>query len=252
MRCTPQSARQQGRSSRSTPRRSPRTCSSRSCSATRRARSPARMRCAAGASSRPTAARCSSTRSATCRRALQTRLLRVLAEGEFYRVGGQTPVAVDVRVIAATHQDLETRVKSRALPRGPVAPAQRDPHRDAAAARARAKTFPDLLRHYLSVAGQELGVEPKVLTPAGGDRAGHLRLARQRAPARERLPAAHGDGARPRNPRRGHSAGSRRRAGRPRRAITTGRRSSRTGPSRNSMPARGGYWIRRCRRWSAS
>ena len=44
--------------------------------------------------------------------ALQTRLLRVLAEGEFYRVGGQTPVRVDVRVIAATHQDLEMRVKS--------------------------------------------------------------------------------------------------------------------------------------------
>jgi len=42
---------------------------------------------------------------------LQTRLLRVLAEGEFYRVGGQLPVKVDVRVIAATHQDLEARVK---------------------------------------------------------------------------------------------------------------------------------------------
>ena len=42
--------------------------------------------------------------------ALQTRLLRVLAEGEFYRVGGQTPVRVDVRVIAATHQDLDERV----------------------------------------------------------------------------------------------------------------------------------------------
>ena len=40
---------------------------------------------------------------------LQTRLLRVLAEGEFYRVGGQTPIKVDVRVIAATHQDLEAR-----------------------------------------------------------------------------------------------------------------------------------------------
>ncbi|HLW73469.1 MAG TPA: sigma 54-interacting transcriptional regulator, partial [Gammaproteobacteria bacterium] len=44
--------------------------------------------------------------------ALQTRLLRVLAEGEFYRVGGQTPVKVDVRVIAATHQDLDQRVQS--------------------------------------------------------------------------------------------------------------------------------------------
>jgi len=42
---------------------------------------------------------------------LQTRLLRVLADGEFYRVGGHTPVKVDVRVIAATHQDLEKRVK---------------------------------------------------------------------------------------------------------------------------------------------
>ena len=43
--------------------------------------------------------------------ALQTRLLRVLAEGEFYRVGGNTPIAVDVRVIAATHQDLASRVE---------------------------------------------------------------------------------------------------------------------------------------------
>ncbi|MCW8825005.1 MAG: nitrogen regulation protein NR(I) [Gammaproteobacteria bacterium] len=42
---------------------------------------------------------------------LQTRLLRVLADGEFYRVGGKLPVKVDVRVIAATHQNLEQRVK---------------------------------------------------------------------------------------------------------------------------------------------
>ena len=42
---------------------------------------------------------------------LQTRLLRVLADGEFYRVGGKSPVKVDVRVIAATHQNLEQRVK---------------------------------------------------------------------------------------------------------------------------------------------
>ena len=54
-----------GRSSRSTPRRSPRSCSSRSSSATRRAPSPARTPCAAGASSRRTGARSSSTRSAT-------------------------------------------------------------------------------------------------------------------------------------------------------------------------------------------
>jgi len=42
---------------------------------------------------------------------LQTRLLRVLADGEFYRVGGHTPVRVDVRIIAATHQDLEACVR---------------------------------------------------------------------------------------------------------------------------------------------
>lgn len=41
---------------------------------------------------------------------LQTRLLRVLAEGTFYRVGGHTPVKVDVRIIAATHQNLEELV----------------------------------------------------------------------------------------------------------------------------------------------
>src|SRR5690625_5287154 len=40
----------------------------------------------------------------------QTRLLRVLADGEFYRIGGHTPVKADVRVIAATHQNLETLV----------------------------------------------------------------------------------------------------------------------------------------------
>ena len=92
--------------------------------------------------------------------ALQTRLLRVLAEGEFYRVGGQTPVKVDVRVIAATHQDLETRVKSGhfredLLHRLNVIRIEIPPLRE------RREDIPELLRHYLSVAGQELGVEPK-------------------------------------------------------------------------------------------
>src|SRR5690606_14866523 len=41
----------------------------------------------------------------------QTRLLRVLADGEFYRVGGTTPIKVDVRIIAATHQNLEKLVQ---------------------------------------------------------------------------------------------------------------------------------------------
>jgi two-component system nitrogen regulation response regulator GlnG len=96
--------------------------------------------------------------------ALQTRLLRVLAEGEFYRVGGQTPVRVDVRVIAATHQDLEMRVKSGhfredLLHRLNVIRIEIPPLRD------RREDIPELLYHYLSGAGQELGVEPKLLTP---------------------------------------------------------------------------------------
>ena len=68
--------------------------------------------------------------------ALQTRLLRVLAEGEFYRVGGQTPVKVDVRVIAATHQDLGNARELGPLSRGSVAPAQCNSDRNSAAARA--------------------------------------------------------------------------------------------------------------------
>jgi len=65
--CTGTVRARRGRSWRSTPRRARRTCSSRSCSATSAARSPARSSSGAGASSRPRAARCSWTRSATCR-----------------------------------------------------------------------------------------------------------------------------------------------------------------------------------------
>jgi two-component system, NtrC family, nitrogen regulation response regulator GlnG len=97
--------------------------------------------------------------------ALQTRLLRVLAEGEFYRVGGQTPIKVDVRVIAATHQNLEARVASGGfredlLHRLNVIRVEIPP------LRARREDIPDLLRHYLAQAARELGVESKSLTPA--------------------------------------------------------------------------------------
>jgi len=95
---------------------------------------------------------------------LQTRLLRVLAEGEFYRVGGQVPVRVDVRVIAATHQDLEERVKQNLFREDLL-------HRlnviriEVPPLRARREDIPELLMHYLSAAAIELGVEPKSLTP---------------------------------------------------------------------------------------
>jgi two-component system nitrogen regulation response regulator GlnG len=101
--------------------------------------------------------------------ALQTRLLRVLAEGEFYRVGGQTPVRVDVRVIAATHQDLEARVTAGAfredlLHRLNVIRIAIPPLRE------RREDIPELLRHYLAIAASELGVEPKSTTPEAEQR----------------------------------------------------------------------------------
>jgi two-component system nitrogen regulation response regulator GlnG len=98
---------------------------------------------------------------------LQTRLLRVLAEGEFYRVGGQLPVKVDVRVIAATHQDLEARVKEGLfredlLHRLNVIRIGVPPLRN------RREDIPELLQHYLDVAAMELGVAPKILAEDAG------------------------------------------------------------------------------------
>jgi two-component system nitrogen regulation response regulator GlnG len=95
---------------------------------------------------------------------LQTRLLRVLAEGEFYRVGGQLPVKVDVRVIAATHQDLENRVKE-GLFREDLLHRLNVIRISVPPMRSRREDIPELLQHYLDVAAMELGVAPKVLTP---------------------------------------------------------------------------------------
>jgi two-component system nitrogen regulation response regulator GlnG len=100
---------------------------------------------------------------------LQTRLLRVLAEGEFYRVGGQTPIKVDVRVIAATHQNLEDRVRGGQFRedlfhRLNVIRIELPPLRQ------RGEDIPDLLSHYLHIAAQELGVDTKRLTPAVGEK----------------------------------------------------------------------------------
>ena len=94
---------------------------------------------------------------------LQTRLLRVLAEGEFYRVGGQTPIRVDVRVIAATHQNLEDRVRNNQF-REDLFHRLNVIHIELPPLRARREDVPDLLDHYLRFAARELGVESKVLT----------------------------------------------------------------------------------------
>ncbi len=95
---------------------------------------------------------------------LQTRLLRVLSDGEFYRVGGHTPIKVDVRIIAATHQNLEDRVKDGRFRedlfhRLNVIRIHIPPLRE------RREDLPQLTRYFLNAAAEELGVEPKVLRP---------------------------------------------------------------------------------------
>src|SRR5476651_2188414 len=100
---------------------------------------------------------------------LQTRLLRVLAEGEFYRVGGQTPIRVDVRVIGDSPESAVTRVKSGhfredLLHRLNVIRIELPP------LRARREDVPDLLDHYMHIAAQELGVEPKTLNQDANDK----------------------------------------------------------------------------------
>ncbi len=93
---------------------------------------------------------------------LQTRLLRVLADGEFYRVGGHTPIKVDVRIIAATHQNLEQRVREGRFRedlfhRLNVIRIHVPPLRE------RREDIPLLLRHFLESAAKELNVDAKVI-----------------------------------------------------------------------------------------
>jgi two-component system nitrogen regulation response regulator GlnG len=94
---------------------------------------------------------------------LQTRLLRVLADGEFYPVGAHTPKQVDVRIIAATHQDLEQRVRDGKFREDLF-------HRlnviriKIPSLRERLEDIPLLMDHFMEQAGRELEVEPKVIT----------------------------------------------------------------------------------------
>lgn len=95
---------------------------------------------------------------------LQTRLLRVLAEGSFYRVGGAQPVRVDVRIVAATHQPLEQRVeqglfREDLFHRLNVIRLRLPPLRE------RVEDIPGLAQHFLQVSARTLGVPVKRLTP---------------------------------------------------------------------------------------
>ncbi len=94
----------------------------------------------------------------------QTRLLRVLSDGEFYRVGGHTSIKVDVRIIAATHQNLEQLVAAQLF--------REDLFHRLNVIRIhiprlsdRREDIPLLASHFLASAAKELDVEPKILRP---------------------------------------------------------------------------------------
>ncbi len=96
---------------------------------------------------------------------LQTRLLRVLSDGQFYRVGGHNPMRANVRVIAATHQNLEDRVKQGVFRedlfhRLNVIRLRLPPLRE------RREDIPALARFFLQKSAKELGVEAKRITEA--------------------------------------------------------------------------------------
>jgi two-component system nitrogen regulation response regulator GlnG len=94
---------------------------------------------------------------------LQTRLLRVLSDGQFYRVGGHTPLAANVRVIAATHQELESRVK-QGLFREDLFHRLNVIRLRLPALRERREDIPMLARHFLAKSARDLGVDGKRLT----------------------------------------------------------------------------------------
>jgi two-component system, NtrC family, nitrogen regulation response regulator GlnG len=94
---------------------------------------------------------------------LQTRLLRVLSDGQFYRVGGHQPIKANVRIIAATHQDLESRVKL-GLFREDLFHRLNVIRLRLPALRERREDVPLLAKYFLAKSARELGVEPKRMT----------------------------------------------------------------------------------------
>ncbi|WP_309626749.1 nitrogen regulation protein NR(I) [Methylibium sp.] len=94
---------------------------------------------------------------------LQTRLLRVLSDGQFYRVGGHNPLKSNVRVIAATHQDLEQRVKQGAF-REDLFHRLNVIRLRLPALRERREDIPALARSFMGKSARELGVEAKRLS----------------------------------------------------------------------------------------
>ena len=100
---------------------------------------------------------------------LQTRLLRVLSDGHFYRVGGHSAVKANVRVIAATHQNLEQRVKEGVF-REDLYHRLNVIRLRLPALRERREDVPMLARFFLQRSAQQLGVEPKRIADAALER----------------------------------------------------------------------------------
>ncbi|MEN9899940.1 MAG: Nitrogen regulation protein, partial [Pseudomonadota bacterium] len=104
---------------------------------------------------------------------LQTRLLRVLSDGHFYRVGGHTSVKANVRVIAATHQDLQQRVKEGAF-REDLFHRLNVIRLRLPALRERREDVQVLTKHFLLQSAQQLGVEPKRISEQALEILGHF------------------------------------------------------------------------------
>ena len=126
----------------------------------------------------------------------QTRLLRVLQQGEYTTVGGRTPIKTDVRIVAATNKDLRILIQQGLFRedlffRLNVVPLRLPPLRE------RIEDLPDLIRHFFALAEKD-GLPPKKLDRARARAAEAAPLARQRprtgksgTPARGALPAGH-------------------------------------------------------------
>ena len=169
--------------------------------------------------------------------ALQLKLLRVLQEQEFERVGGEATIRVDVRVISATNKNLQQEVQRGALPRGPLLPAAHRPDARSRPCASDARTSPLLVSHFIGKLAPKTNPEVSGIDDDALGRLMSYSLAGQRPRAGER----HRAGAGLRRWREHH----RRRAAR----VSAGRgRAARASPCpRATCPCR-----RSSRIWSAS
>ncbi len=183
---------------------------------------------------------------------MQTRLLRVLSDGEFYRVGGHTPIKVNVRIIAATHQNLEQRVKQGSFREDLF-------HRlnvirvHLPSLRERREDIGLLMRHFLQRAAQRAERRSKDAVTGYRSLSPAARLARQCAPDGKSLPLADRDGfgagnTHRRSARRTASTGQRRGAER----TGLGSRAEKLGRSPVGGRPRGHCSMMRCPRLSES